>query len=133
MAEPSLDIVAQRRRARAHNARAPITGLLLYSDGRYVQVLESPQDEVQAVVYARILRNPRHTQVVTVSEGITSASRFPNWRMALGHVAQPAVARVLNAALVEEPFHSVPIDGPVLLRLLHAFGVSTETELQKAA
>lgn len=118
--------------ARAHNARTHITGLLLYSDGRYVQVLEGPQDEVQAV-YARILRDPRHTQVVTVSEGIRPARCFPSWSMALGTLAQPAVARVLDAALAEVPFHSVPIHGPVLHRLLQAFGVSTETELQEAA
>jgi hypothetical protein len=119
-------------RARAHNVQANITGLLLYSGGRYVQVLEGPQDEVQAV-YAHILRDPRHTQVVTVSEGIRPARCFPSWSMALGHVAQPAVARVLDAALAEEPFHSVPIHGPVLHRLLQAFGVRAETELQEAA
>jgi hypothetical protein len=119
-------------RAHAHNAQANITGLLLYSDGRYVQVLEGPQDEVQAV-YARILRDPRHTQVVTVSEGIGPARRFPSWHMGLGNVAQPAVARMLSAALAEEPFHSVPINGPVLHQLLHAFGVSAQNSLQAAA
>jgi hypothetical protein len=49
-------------RAGAHNTVAGITGLLLYSSGRYVQVLEGPEDEVRAV-YGCILRDPRHTQV----------------------------------------------------------------------
>jgi hypothetical protein len=111
--------------ARAHNAQADITGLLLYSDGRYVQLLEGPEDEVRAV-YVRILRDSRHTQVVTVSEGLGPARRFPDWRMALGNVAQPVVARLLGAVLAEEPFHGVQIDDLLLHQFLDAFGVSAE-------
>jgi hypothetical protein len=113
--------------ARAHNAEAQLTGLLLYSDGRYVQVLEGPEAEVRAV-YARIRRDPRHTQVLTVSEGLGPARRFPDWRMALGNVAQPAVARLLDAVLANEPFHGVPIDDALLHQLLEALGVSAESE-----
>jgi hypothetical protein len=118
--------------ARKWNAEAGITGLLLYSDGRYVQVLEGPKDEVRAV-YARIRRDPRHTQVVTLSEGLGPSRRFPKWRMALGNVAQPAVARLLEAVLAEEPFHSVPINDPLLHQLLEAFGVNAEAMMCEAA
>jgi hypothetical protein len=132
-ARPTVaDLQHLLHQARTHNADAGITGLLLYSDGRYVQVLEGPEDEVRAV-YARILRDPRHTQVVTVSEGLGPARRFPDWHMALGNVARPAVARLLNAVLAEEPFHGVPIDDPLLHQLLDAFGVGPEIVLQKAA
>lgn len=108
--------------ARHRNAEAHITGLLLYSDGRYVQVLEGPEEAVRTL-YARIRRDPRHTQVVTVREGFGPVRRFPHWRMAAGSVAVPAVARLLGAALAEETFHGVPIDGPLLQTLLEAFGV----------
>jgi hypothetical protein len=118
--------------ARVDNAEADITGLLLYSNGRYIQVLEGPEDEVRAT-YARILRDPRHTQVITVREGLGPARRFPDWGMARGNVALPAVTRLLEAVLAEEPFHGVPIDQPLLHRLLDAFGVSRETELQHVA
>lgn len=118
--------------AREWNAEAGITGLLLYRDGRYVQVLEGPEAAMRAV-YARIRHDPRHTQVVTVSEGLAPARRFPDWRMALGHVAQPVVARLLGAVLAEEPFHGVPIDEPLLYQLLEAFGVGPETVLSEAA
>jgi hypothetical protein len=53
--------------------------------------------------------------------------------MALGNVAIPAVARLLESVLAEEPFHSVPINDPLLYQLLDAFGVGPETDLQQAA
>ncbi|WP_426059890.1 BLUF domain-containing protein [Hymenobacter sp. B1770] len=118
--------------SREWNAEASITGLLLYSNGRYVQVLEGPQTEVQAL-YARILRDPRHTQVATLSEGLGPARRFAAWRMALGNVAQPAVARLLDAVLAEEPFHGVPIDELLLHQLLEAFGVNSEATVSEVA
>jgi hypothetical protein len=126
------DLQQLLNQARAHNAQAHITGLLLYRDGCYVQVLEGPEDEVRAV-FVRILRDPRHTQVVTLSEGLGPARRFPEWSMALGNVAMPAVARLLEAVLAEEPFHNVPIDDPLPYQLLDAFGVSPEVVLQQAA
>lgn len=118
--------------ARKRNARDGLTGLLLYSDGRYVQVLEGAEDAVWAA-YARIRRDPRHTQVVTLSEGLGPARHFPDWRMAHGNVARPAVARLLNAVLADEPFHGVPIDEPLLHHLLEALGVQAENALCEAA
>jgi hypothetical protein len=115
--------------AREWNAKAGITGLLLYRDGRYVQLLEGPENEVRAL-YARICRDPRHTQVVTVSQGLAPARRFPDWRMARGNVAHPAVARLLEAVLAEEPFHGGPLDEPLLHHLLEAFGVGAATALR---
>lgn len=84
--------------ARAHNATAHLTGLLVSHDGQYVQILEGSQGEVQAL-YARILRDPRHTRVVTLSEGLEPTRHFPSWRMGLGNMAQPAVARLTESAL----------------------------------
>ena len=43
------------------------------------------------------------------------------------------MARLLDAALTEEPFHGVPIDDPLLYQLLEACGVSPEAVLCEAA
>ncbi|WP_426061239.1 BLUF domain-containing protein [Hymenobacter sp. B1770] len=95
--------------ARAHNAGAQLTGLLVYRDGRYVQLLEGPQHEVRAL-YACILRDPRHTRVVTLSEGLEPARLFPSWRMGLANAAQPAVTRLLDAALAHAPSPGHPLN-----------------------
>jgi hypothetical protein len=51
------DLRALLAQAQDHNARHQITGLLLYSAGRYVQVLEGNQTDVESL-YARIRRAP---------------------------------------------------------------------------
>jgi hypothetical protein len=86
-AAPSQDQLQELlRQSWAYNAQHGITGLLLYSDGRYVQVLEGPQSAVQAL-YARIQRDPRHEQVVTVSAGPGPPRQFAEWSMGLGQLA----------------------------------------------
>jgi hypothetical protein len=84
---PSPDqLQALLRQSRAYNAQHGITGLLLYSSGRYVQVLEGPQSVVRAL-YARIQRDPRHEQVVTVSAGPGPQRQFAEWSMGFGQLA----------------------------------------------
>ena len=69
---------------RIYNAHQ-LTDLLLYSDGRFMQLIEKPETVVQAL-YARIQQYLRHTQVVTMSGGPGSQRWFKEWSMAFGHV-----------------------------------------------
>ena len=63
--EDLLDILAQSREA---NAKAGITGMLLYKDGNFMQALEGEETAVRAL-YARICRDPRHRGILTLVEG----------------------------------------------------------------
>jgi hypothetical protein len=74
-------------RLRAHNAARDLTGLLLCSDDRFVQVLEGPEAAVCAL-YARIRRDPRHRDVATLREGL-GPRRFAGWAMGFGYVPGP--------------------------------------------
>jgi hypothetical protein len=114
------DLRAILSQAEDHNARHQITGLLLYSAGRYVQVLEGAQADVQAL-YARISHDPRHEQVVTVREGPGPQRRFAEWSMGFGHVAAPEVDRVLDAVLAPQPPTGLRVDDARLQALLEAF------------
>ena len=118
--------------ARTYNATANVTGLLLYYDGHYVQVLEGPKGAVREV-YARICHDPRHAHVITISEGLGPARQSPTWRMALGNVTRPAGTRMLAAALASEPFHGVPFDDPMLNQLLEACGIESDHLLSEIA
>lgn len=82
--------------ARTYNQQHQITGLLLYSDGCYVQVLEGLAHEVKAL-YARIQRDARHQQVTTVQAGPVERRRFTDWRMGFGRVAPTEVNQALEA------------------------------------
>ncbi|OGX88669.1 hypothetical protein BEN48_08580 [Hymenobacter glacialis] len=108
--------------ARSYNIRHHLTGLLLHSNGCFVQVLEGPKAEVQAL-YARIQRDGRHTHVVTVSEGHGPKRRFGNWEMALGRVAGSAVVRAFETVLLQEEASDAPASDRLLSALLQAFNV----------
>ena len=111
--------------ARPYNAAQQITGLLLYHDRRFVQVLEGPEAAVRAL-YARIRQDPRHSHVVTVSEGPGPGRRFGAWGMAFGRVAGPAVVRAFDTVLAQDHVPGSPPDSTLLLALLQAFGITQE-------
>jgi hypothetical protein len=59
--------------------------MLLVENGRFLQALERPDDEVRGLT-AHIARDPRHEHVRVLIEEPTDARRFPDWAMAHGHV-----------------------------------------------
>ncbi|TGE22730.1 BLUF domain-containing protein [Hymenobacter metallicola] len=103
-----------------YNAHHQITGLLLYSAGRFVQVLEGPEAAVR-VLYARIQADTRHWQVVTVGEGPEPVRRFAEWTMGFGQVALPEVASVLAAGPYDPPIPDV--NEHHIQTLFRAFGL----------
>ena len=77
-----LDLLAQ---SRENNARSGVTGILLYRHGTFLQVLEGPHAEVDAL-YATIARDPRHREVSTVLAEDRPERRFPDWTMGFADV-----------------------------------------------
>lgn len=72
------DILAQSRR---RNRADAITGLLLYHEGNFMQVLEGPEDPVQAC-YDRIAADPRHHDVLLLLSEPVAQRCFAGWDMA---------------------------------------------------
>jgi hypothetical protein len=66
--------------ARAYNAAHHLTGVLLYSEGQYLQVLEGNRPEVEAL-FAKIKRDPRHHDVQVRRQEAVSRREFPHWGM----------------------------------------------------
>jgi hypothetical protein len=73
-------LVELLQQSRAHNSVRGITGLLVYRDRSFVQVLEGEQAQVDAL-YATIAADPRHTDVVLVGSEHDAARHFPDWSM----------------------------------------------------
>ncbi len=67
--------------ARRYNADARITGLLLYHDGCFLQVLEGEKDAVEAC-YKRICKDGRHTDYIQLANEATTHRLFSAWWMA---------------------------------------------------
>lgn len=71
--------------SRSNNRERGITGMLLYSDGAFIQALEGHEPEVKAL-YNTIERDPRHGRIITLLDGPIDARNFPQWEMGFQHV-----------------------------------------------
>ena len=108
------------RKARLHNERTRLSGMLLHAHGQFMQVLEGPEPELSRL-YARIQADPRHYAVRTLAYGPIAARAFPDWRMAYA----PTDARALEKITGFLPLKAVPglATHPTaeVVRLLHDF------------
>ena len=66
--------------SRAGNTARGITGLLLYRDGEFVQILEGARSHVEELMRT-IDRDPRHTDVRVLLEEPLHERRFAEWTM----------------------------------------------------
>jgi hypothetical protein len=82
-----LDLVEH---CQANNKRLDVTGVLVYSDGNFMQVIEGA-DLVIHALYDRIKRDDRHHDVTTVVVQSLQAREFQGWSMAWNIVAPRAL------------------------------------------
>jgi len=76
---------------RLANATRSITGMLLFRDGRFVQVLEGARRIVTDLA-ERIARDPRHEDMRVLLVEPIEARRFPTWTMGFRSVRRDADA-----------------------------------------
>ena len=76
-----------------HNQQNGITGMLLYSNGNFLQVLEGERDAVDKT-YARICEDARHTNAILIAEDAVTERHFAQWSMGYRHLS-PEVASSL--------------------------------------
>jgi hypothetical protein len=86
VAEPALLEGTQLERmaaaARDRNTETGITGLLILSGKRFLQVLEGPVPFVNELL-AKIIRDPRHTRFEMLSYEQVAMPVFHDWSMAV--------------------------------------------------
>jgi hypothetical protein len=87
------DLAELLRQCVRNNERSGLTGMLLHRDGRFMQVLEGPDDAVRDV-FAVIAADDRHAEVrLLLDESITERA-FPAWKMAFRTVDDETVRRL---------------------------------------
>jgi Sensors of blue-light using FAD len=77
--------------ARDNNAKLGLTGMLLYADGSFFQVLEGQADVVDAL-YAKIDRDHRHGQVTLILREPIPKRHFDAWTMGFYKVSRKELA-----------------------------------------
>lgn len=66
--------------SRRNNTRDGLTGLLVYHERRFFQVIEGPLEPLEAC-YRRIEADKRHFRVRPIARGTSADRAFPSWRM----------------------------------------------------
>ena len=118
--------------ARAQNLALDITGMLLYSGGTFMQVLEGERDTALRL-YARIINDPRHKDVTLIEHEQCEARCFPDWSMGFRRISsgesggesggKSGAVKKLTDFLAEASTRTTP---GLALKLLQQFGKDAE-------
>ena len=109
----SMELRDMLKSSNVRNKEAGITGMLLYKDGQFMQVLEGPEDAVKAT-FDRISRDLRHHGIIVLVKGAVKERRFPGWSMAFrdlnlpDHQDVPGYSEFLNMPLTGKEFEGNP-------------------------
>jgi hypothetical protein len=107
------ELVRLLRKSRANNARNGITGMLLYKDGNFMQILEGEQAAV-VETYARISGDRRHRNQIVLLRGEEDERQFPEYKMGFYDLNSPEVhglpgySEFLNSPLTGKEFDGDP-------------------------
>ena len=128
---PSVDhdeLLAIVRKSKSNNGPLGVTGVLCFSEGIFLQVLEGGRSPVNRL-YNRIAADPRHTQVELLTYQEIGERRFAGWSMGQVNLSRLnpalllkyseratldpyAVSGAVSMALFEELMATAAIVGP---------------------
>lgn len=91
------------------NARAGVTGLLLYKNGHFMQALEGEESAV-IKLFSKISRDPRHHHVIPLMHERIEQRHFPNSAMAFRDLE---MSELRNLPGFSE-FLNTPLNGELL-------------------
>ncbi|MDQ6808170.1 MAG: BLUF domain-containing protein [Verrucomicrobiota bacterium] len=116
------DLLELLRVSRQNNMRDGITGLLLYKDGKFMQLLEGAEEAVLRT-YCRIEKDRRHHGVTILLQDEIAERDFADWSMAFHDLdleiarTTPGFSDFLNMEFSVFQFASDPSKAHQLLRV----------------
>ncbi len=117
-AVPAIDheeLVTILRQSKAHNPSIGVTGVLCFSGGIFLQVLEGGRSAVNRL-YNRIAADPRHTDVELLLYEEIGERRFASWSMGQVNMGRlnPSLLLKYSATATLDPYS---VSGSVSLAL----------------
>jgi|JTFO01.1.fsa_nt_gb hypothetical protein len=100
-------------KAREKNHQLGVTGLLLYKEGDFIQLIEGDKEAVKSL-FTTISADPRHNQTFVLLEEETDRRLFNDWSMGFRDLSDPEVqstpgfSQYMNTPLVAESFVDDP-------------------------
>ena len=104
--------------SRPRNAELDVTGALIFSGDSFAQIIKGPAEAI-AELRARISRDQRHRELLTVADGTKNRRDFADWSLAYSGTAlfvEREIERI-RAAVLAEPYQSQRDLGRLLAEL----------------
>lgn len=108
---------------RDYNAKANISGILLYVQGSIMQVLEGEAQAVETL-FDRIQTDPRHTDVTRVMNRPIAQRLFPDWTMGYETLTRWQMEDIKSTVVLDQHRSAavrIRPDEPLILRLVKVF------------
>jgi lipopolysaccharide biosynthesis regulator YciM len=78
---------------REKNKRQEVTGMLLYNEGSFIQVVEGGKDTIDAL-FKKLKNDPRHNTIVVLLDETINERSFPNWTMGYHKMTTKQAGRI---------------------------------------
>lgn len=110
--------------ARNFNATQNVTGVLMYSDGTFIQYIEGTEDGLHKV-YERIISSSReHKNIIEIVNEPIAVRNFPDWLMEAAMIKKSELFK-LQAIDMHERFN----DNSAVVQYLKSFFVGGQRSL----
>lgn len=80
-------------KARENNQKLGVTGMMLYFDGKFIQLIEGDEKTVKQL-YETIFNDPRHDRNIILREGTTENRFFSEWSMSFKSISPEELVTV---------------------------------------
>lgn len=118
----SVELSELLQQSRESNKRLGLTGILLFSDNSFFQVLEGEPITVEQL-FGKIMADKRHTQVTLIIKEPIPKRSFESWSMGFSNVSQEELSTIDG---LNDFFHNgscfLQLDAGRAKKLLAAFG-----------
>ena len=117
------------KQSKANNPKIGVTGVLCFSDGIFLQVLEGGRNAVSGI-YNCIASDPRHTDVVILHYEEIMERHFAGWAMGEVNLSRlnPALLLKYSETATLDPYK---VSGTVSMALFHEL-VATAAVMSKS-
>jgi hypothetical protein len=99
------DLFALVEKSRQNNEPRRITGMLLFHEGNFLQLLEGPEAGVKDC-FQMVSGDPRHSNIETLMTRETEARDFPEWTMGFERLDEAWNMPREWATILEDDFSS---------------------------
>ncbi|MEO6847827.1 MAG: BLUF domain-containing protein [Chthoniobacterales bacterium] len=124
------DLMPLLDQSRRYNQERGISGLLLYAEGCFIQIIEGQKQRVKNLFSQKICKDARHHSMILMVEGSEPDRSFPEWSMGFQSMRRnalssniPGFTKILGEG--NSPHESYPEVSAKILALLKSFYKTT--------